>query len=303
MSVHRWSGAAAAAVFAVQLAAAGTAHAQAEGLNSFVAVTPIYRGDADLDGGGDFRVGGVILRAGVAGQLADGIRAGVSFNYDYQDFSFSNPVAFGSVAPWGIVQRYGVTAPFTFQLRDGWSVGVAPSLDWFRENNASSSDSLAWGATFTAINQFQDGNRLGLGIGVFDQIEDTSIVAFPIVDWRLGDRWRLVNPLASGPTGGAGIELDYQFDGGWTMGVGAAYRNYRFRLSESGPVPNGIGEERGVPVFLRATYSWNRQMSMHIYAGVVTGGRLSVEDPSGNELRQVDFDPAPLLAVSFLGRF
>jgi hypothetical protein len=87
------------------------------------------------------------------------------------------------------------------------------------------------------------------------------------------------------------------------MGVGAAYRRYRFRLSETGPVPNGVGEERGVPVFFRATYGFARQLSLHMYAGVVAGGRLEVDDSSGNTLRRDDFDPAPLLAVTLLGRF
>jgi hypothetical protein len=302
MPIHR-SARSAAALVAALVAATNIAHAQAGGWSPFVAVTPIYQGEADLDNGGDFSFGGVIVRAGVTGELGGGTRAGATFNYDYLDYSFSNPVAFGGVAPWNIVQRYGVTVPFSFQLRDGWSAGIAPSVDWFRENGAKSGDSVAWGATFTAAKQFQDGNRLGFGLAVFDQIEATLVSPFLVIDWRLSDRWRLVNPLAAGPTGGAGIEFDYRLNDSWTMGVGAAYRRYRFRLSENGPVPNGVGEERGVPVFFRATYAFTRQLSLHMYAGVVAGGRLRVEDPSGNTLRQDDFDPAPLLAVTVLGRF
>ncbi|MGH7185484.1 MAG: DUF6268 family outer membrane beta-barrel protein, partial [Pseudomonadota bacterium] len=287
MSFHRWS-CAAATVLAALFAVTGAAHAQDTGWNPFVAVTPIYQGSADLDNGGDFSFSGVTVRAGVARDLGGGNRAGVTFNYDYLNYSFSNPVAFGGVAPWNTVQRYGVTVPLSFPLRDGWSFGVAPSVDWFRENGAKSGDSVAWGATFSATKQFQDGNRIGVGLGVFEQIEDTVVVPFLAIDWRLSDRWRLINPLAAGPTGGAGLELDYRFDGGWTMGVGVAYRRYRFRLSETGPVPNGVGEERGVPVFFRATYGFTRQLSLNMYAGVVAGGRLRVEDPSGNVLRQSD---------------
>ena len=231
---------AAATVLAALLSATGTARAQDGGWNPFVAVTPIYQGEADLNRGGDFSFGGVTPRAGVARDLGGGTRMGATFNYDYLDYSFSNPVAFGGVAPWNIVQRYGATVPFSFQLRDGWSAGIAPSVDWFRENGADSGESLAWGATFSAIKQFQDGNRLGVGLGVFDQIEDTVVVPFLIIDWRLSGRWRIINPLAAGPTGGAGIELDYRLNDAWTMGIGAAYRRYRFRLSETGPVPNGL---------------------------------------------------------------
>jgi hypothetical protein len=302
MSYHRWSCAAATAL-ALLLAVTGAAHAQDGGWNPFVAVTPIYFGETDLDNGGDFSTAGVTVRAGVSRGIGGGNRVGATFNYDYLDYSFSNPVAFGGRAPWNIVQRYGVTVPFSFQLRDGWSAGIAPSADWFRENGAKSGDSVAWGATFSVAKQFQDGNRIGFGLAVFDQIEDTLVNPFLIIDWRLSDRWRIVNPLAAGPTGGAGIELDYRLTDSWTMGGGVAYRRYRFRLSETGPVPNGVGEERGVPVFFRATYGFTKQLSLNMYAGVVAGGRLRVEDPSGNALRQDDFDPQPFAAVTFLGRF
>ena len=126
---------------------------------------------------------------------------------------------------------------------------------------------------------------------------------FLIVDWRFGDRWRLINPLAAGPTGPAGLELDYLLGGGWTIGVGGAFRSQRFRLSETGPVRNGVGEERGLPLFLRATRDFGRQMALHLYAGAIVAGELRVDDSSGNDLRKEDFDPQPFLAATFIARF
>lgn len=288
---------------AMFLAALLAGAASADEWHPFVSVTPLYQGKGDLDGGGDFSVWGAIVRAGVAGDLGGGNRVGVTLNYDYTNYSFSNPVSFGGVAPWNVIQRYGVTLPLTFALRDDWSLGIAPSFDYFRENGAESGDAPAWGAIFSATKRFADGNFLGVGVGAFDRIEKASVFPFLIVDLRLTDRWRLVNPLPAGPTGGAGLELDYRFDSDWNLGLGAAWRTTRFRLSQSGPVPNGIGEERGVPVFFRATRRIGERSSLNLYAGVVAGGRLTVEDPSGNELRQVDFDPAPLLGATFSTRF
>ena len=288
---------------AMLLAAALAGAASAAEWQPFVSVTPLYQGKGDLDGGGDFSMWGAIVRAGATTDLGGGNRAGVTLSYDYMDYSFSNPVGFGGVAPWNVIQHYGVAVPLSFALRDDWSLGVAPSVDWFRENGADSGDSFGWGAIVSATKRFADGNRLGLGVGVFDRLEKTSVFPFLVVDLRLTDRWRLVNPLPAGPTGGAGLELDYRFDSGWNLGLGAAWRTARFRLSESGPVPNGIGEERGVPVFFRATRSLGERSSLNLYAGVVVGGQLIVEDPSGNELRKVDFDPAPLLGATFSTRF
>lgn len=203
----------------------------------------------------------------------------------------------GLTPPWGIVQRYGFSVPLSFQVWDDWSIGFAPSVDWVRENGASNSDSVVWGALVSGTKRFDDGNRLGLGVGVYDRIDTTAVFPFLIVDWRLGDRWRVINPLPSGPTGPAGLELDYQFDGGWTAGVGAAWRVLRFRLSDTGPTPNGIGEERGAPIFLRVTRNFSDQMALHLYGGVVVAGKLRLENSSGGLLREDDFDAAPLFGA------
>ena len=97
--------------------------------------------------------------------------------------------------------------------------------------------------------------------------------------------------------------LDYRFDGGWTAGVGAAWRVWRFRLSDTGPTPGGIGEERGVPVFLRVTRRFTDRLALHLYGGVVVAGQLRLEDASGRRLREEDYDPAPLFGATFVGSF
>jgi len=232
------------------------------------------------------------------GPVGTGFRAGVTLNYDYYDSSFSNPTVFGAAAPWGNVYRYGVSVPLAWALNSEWSLAVAPSVDWFRESGANSGDSLMWGAALSAVRVDPAGNRIGLGVAVFDEIEETKVFPVIVVDWRLGDRWRLINPLPAGPTGPAGLELDYQFDGGWSLGVGAAYRTLRFRLSDSGPVSSGVGEINGVPIFARATYDLSKQLTLHIYAGAIAGGELRVEDRNGNLLRKDDFDTAPFVALT-----
>ena len=290
-------------VLGVLLVIAGSAHgAESSSWQPFASITPIYQGNGDLDKGGSFTMSGAIVRGGASYDLGGGNRAGVTLSYDYLDYSFTNVSAFGQ-APWGNVQRYGVAAPISFALNDGWSLRFSPSADWFKENGASTGDSLVWGATLSGAKRFEGGNRLGLGVGVFSQIEKTSVFPFLVVDWRLGERWRLVNPLASGPTGPAGLELEYCFDGNWAASVGAAYRALRFRLSDTGLVSNGVGEETGVPVFLRVTRNFNDQMALHFYGGVVAGGKLRVENSSGDMVREENFDPAPIVGLSFVGRF
>ena len=302
-SSHRVFGAALA--LAAGAALPGAAHAQASGggWSPFGSATLVRQGDADLEGGGSYGAWSTILRAGVLGDLGGGTRAGLVFNYDHADYEFTDPAAFGGVAPWGIVQRYGVAAPLSFTRPDGWSLGLTPSVDWIHENGADASESLSWGAIASAVRFFPGGDRIGVGLGIFERPGETRAFPLLIVDWRLSERWRLANPLPAGPTGPAGLELDYRFGGGWNLGLGAAWRSTRLRLSDDGPVPGGVAEEEGVPVFLRATRSFGPANTLYLYAGIVTSGRLSVEDASGQLQRRVDYRTAPLLGATFSARF
>ena len=198
---------------------AGAAHAQASAAtwSTFGSLTAVHQADADLDGGGDYSASSAILRVGVLGDLGAGRRAGLVFNYDYTDYDFSAPAAFGGMAPWGAVQRYGVAAPLSYTRADGWSLGLTPSVDWIGENGADSGESLTWGAIATATRFFADGNRIGFGLAAFDRLDETRVFPLLLVDWRLSDRWRLGNPLPAGPTGPAGLELVYRINHYWLV--------------------------------------------------------------------------------------
>ena len=292
----------AATVGAMLLLLAPGASGAAEAWQSFFSVTPIWQGNANIDNGGDFDATGVGIRAGTSSGFGAGHRAGVTFHYDYLDYDFSSRTAFGD-APWGQVQRFGFGVPLVFSGADGWFYGITPSVEWSRENGADLGESVIYGGIPSATKVFAPDQRLGLGLGVFSDIEETKVIPILVVNWRLNDRWSLVNPLPAGPAGPAGLELNYRFDNGWDLGLGAAYRSLRFRLSENGPAPDGVGEERGVPVFLRLSADFSDQASLFLYAGAIVGGELRVEDSGGNTLREESFDPAPLLGATFRMRF
>lgn len=292
-----------AAIVGALLTLAASAHAQDSAWQPFVSVSPVYQGYSDIDDGGRFKVSGAIVRGGAFYAMGAGSRVGVTLNYDQYDYSFDNAGAFGTQAPWGTVRRYGISVPVSWAVSDGWSMSVAPSVDWFGEKGASSSDSRVWGAMLSGVKQFEGGNRLGVGVGVYRQIEKTSAFPFVVVDWRLNERWRLVNPLPSGPTGPVGLELDYRLDDGWTLGGGFSYRSVRFRLADRPLARGGVGEETGVPLFLRVTRQFSPQMALHVYGGAVVGGKLRLENASGDLVEKQSFKAAPLLGVSLVGRF
>ena len=274
-----------------------------EGWRPFASAAPWIQGSADLDGGGDFRAAGLILRAGATRPFGNGHQAGLTFSYDFTDYRFSSPAAFGGLAPWDDVHRVGLSTPFVIRGTGGWGFLVTPSLDYLMEEGASSSDALSYGAVLAASRRFDADLQLGLGFGIFDQLEEVKVFPFIVVDWKLGERWRLANPLPAGPTGGGGLELNYRFDAGWTLGGGAAYRSVRFRLSEDGSFANGIGETRSVAAFLHAARDLGPNSRLGLYAGALFAGELRVESANGDELARQDFDPAPFFGAALSLRY
>jgi len=304
-SMRRW-GVLGVSVLALSLAA-GDGRAEAEsspapgGFRPFLSVTPFYQGRAGLDGGGGFSAAGAITRLGVTRRLGERGLWGLTLNYDYTDYRFDDPGAFGGEAPWNDVQRVGLSVPIQF-VTGRWGWLVAPSVDYFRETGADWNDALTYGAVVSAARQFSSG-RLGLGLGVFNRLEKVKVFPFVPVDWRLSKRWRLTNPLAAGPTGPAGLEAKYAFASGWEIGAGGAYRNVRFRLDDSGQAASGVGEERGIVGFLHVTRSLDRRLALDLYAGAIFDGQIRVEDSHGDTLTEADFDTAPLVGLTLSARF
>ena len=44
-------------------------------------------------------------------------------------------------------------------------------------------------------------------------------------------------------------------------------------------------------------------MALHLYGGAVVGGKLRLEDASGNLSKKQSFKTSPLVGVSLVGRF
>jgi hypothetical protein len=272
------------------------------GITPFFSVTPLYQSDASLAGGGSVSVAGVVSRLGFLAPVSPSMRAGLTLNYDYLDYRFDTPTAFGAAPPWGATQRAGVSIPLLFRTSERWSWQVTPSVDYFAETGADWSDAISYGAIAAASRELSNG-RIGVGVGVFQQPKNTLAFPFIAVDWRFAERWRLTNPLVAGPTGPAGLELKYALSSHWELGAGGAWRSYRFRLDDRGVAPNGIAEERGIVGFLHLTRGFGRTASLDLYLGGVFGGELRLEDKDGKALVKRDFDPAPLIGATFSARF
>ncbi len=121
---------------------------------------------------------------------------------------------------------------------------------------------------------------------------------------------RFVQTVESAPAQSAPVSLAKRLD---TLdgklvylvdtGFGGSYRSYAFRLDKNGPVPDGIGEQRFIPVFVRLSRNLGPRAQVDIYATGLANGRLNVKNRNADDLVAEDYSLAPALAVTLRYRF
>jgi len=257
----------------------------------------------DLDQGGDFNWSGFNAGFGVNRQFSSALNLGVNVKYGYENWSWSDPAAFGGQAPWGSISTPGVGLSMTYAPSSSVQLGIRPSIEWAAEDGVGTASSAIYGAVFSATNTFSNDLTLGLGAGVFRELGENRVFPFLAVNWKINDDWTLKNPLPTGPAGGAGLELAYELNPRWTLSAGGAYRNYRFRLNDSGPYAGGIGQHRLIPVFARVKYSLTPATSIDFYAVASAGGKVQVENADGAQTLNTGYDTGIGLAINLSHRF
>ena len=290
------------AIAAALIFSSAGAYAQEAARNTF-AITPVYQITGDLDSGGDADYAGVFTSIGRRWDLDSRATIGLRLSFDYEDWHFHDIAAFDGVQPWNQLFRAGISVPYSYTTDGGWRLTFSPTVVFSGESGADFSDALEYGAMVSGARRFGPDLTLGLGVGVYERIEQTRAFPFLIIDWRITDRLRLTNPLPAGPAGPAGLELSYALGSGWEIGIAGAFRSFRFRLDEKGPVPSGIGENEYIPVVARIGRELSDSLTFNFYAGVALAGNLRVEDRNGNGLYDEDRDPAGLIGLSLIGRF
>lgn len=273
------------------------------GIGVSLSATPFHQFKSDLDGGGNLSVSRLFLNAGSRRQLNERLSVGLSLKYDVEDYDFSGSTDLLSDKPWDKIHRPGLGAFVGYASSGGWKASAGPKIEFTRESGASWRDSLNYGAVFILSRRFYPGLELGIGLGAFKRVEKKSVFPFPKVDWQITDRLRLTNPFRTGPAGPAGLALSYTPEKRWEFALAGAYRRFRFRLNDSGTVPDGVGEAGMLPVVARVTRKFGPVFRLDAYAGAAFRGQLKLEDEDGDQLRADNHDTAPILGLTLSGRF
>ncbi len=154
----------------------------------------------------------------------------------------------------------------------------------------------------TAVYQFSERFRLGLGIGGESRLEDDgAIFLYPIVEWHITKAVRLIGNIRQ-PLPTYFLDLEVDIGTAWMASIGIQAREDRFRLDDQGTTPKGVGESHQATLQTSLTYRFQPHLLLTAYAGVGFD-YLRLEDADGNNVRDDDTDALPVLGLTMTASF
>lgn len=259
---------------------------------------------SDLDSGGEMEGDRYVAQASVGYRRSFSKQAALGIEYVRDAYRFDGIGGFSGPSAWNDIHTVSVAGPIRWSLDDRWTLFVLPSIRVMAEESAEWEDAITGGGIAGASFKINDQLTLGPGLGVLSQIED-DLSVFPVllIDWKINERLRLETGRGLGASQGPGLLLSYKVNEQWKLLAGGRYERLRFRLAANGVAPNGVGEDRGAPVFLGVRYSLGQRGDINVFSGVDLGGKLMVDNPSGDKLFTSGYEPAPFFGFSASFRF
>jgi len=276
-----------------------------QGLKASVSVVGITQLNTDLNSGGSFNWSNASASVGLLNNVSPATTLGVSVRYESEFWNWNNMQGYSLAGknPWSTILSPGISFAYSHKLESDWKLNAIPTIESSAEQGAAFSDSLTFGAILNASKQLSPTLNLGLGAGVFRQIDTNRIFPFLVINWKINERWNLNNPFPGGPAGGAGLELTYAVTPQFKISGGAAYRSYRFRLNNSSAYAGGVGQNKFIPVFAKFSYAFDLTTFLDLYTIANVGGSVSAIDANGNTALSTSYKTAPAIALNLVKRF
>ena len=264
----------------------------------------VYQLEADIDDGGSFSVTRLFIRGGADIVFDEQTSLSVGLGYGFDKYDFSGSTGLGVTDPWDDIHSLRLGAFLRWAPNDRWTVFAAPTIRVSAERGADLGDAIYGGGFAGFSYKISDRFSIGPGIGALTQIED-DVTVFPVllIDWKITDDLTLRTGRGLGATQGPGLVLAWQCAEAWELSLGGRYESQRFRLSDSGPVPNGVGEEESLPIYGGITWKPNANLSLSALGGVNFAGRLVLDSPSGQRVASDNYDPTGFFGLVFTARF
>jgi hypothetical protein len=262
-----------------------------------------YQFKTNIDSAGEIEIAQYGISIEARTRIARDVTLMVGGSYQFDKFDFSENT-FGGIDPWDDIHTIGFRAMLNIELASDWSAFIGPVFQIARESGGDWDDAWIAGGVAGASFQVNRDLVLGVGIGVTSQLQDSArIIPIPMVRWDITDDMRLTSTSEHSVTSLPGLELEYDLADDWEVAGGIGYRLRRFRLDSDGPIPDGVGEESAVPLWLRLTFHPSPNIRLSFKGGAVLGGKLEAEASDGDKFDSPNYDPAGFVAFVASIRF
>ena len=263
-----------------------------------------YQMPTALDGGGKLSLFQTGLNASLGYQTPSSNRVALSVGYQERGYDFDGVSLLAGASPWERIHFLSISLPTSLQLAPEWKALMIPTLRTMVEDFGDTEQNLTGGGIAGVSYQINPRLKLGPGLGVLSQLED-SISVFPVilVDWTISDHWRLSTGRGTGASQGPGLTLTYDLNRSWNLMLSGRYDRFRFRTHETGLIAHGVGEDKSASIYLTASYAYSPKVQLDLFAGCHVAGSLSMADSSGSTISERDYQVAPVLGFNFGMRF
>lgn len=264
----------------------------------------VYQPETSLDSGGDVSVARFFLSAGGTKRVAGRWRLGANVGYGEDHYDFSGASGFGGINPWDSVRELQIGAPVQYFANDRWVFYAIPSVRFNAESGASLDDGTNAGLLAGASYRVSETLTIGPGFGAFSELEDDASY-FPIllIDWKITNTLSLETGRGFAASRGPGLQLRWRYSPSWQFAFGGRYEKTRFRLDDKGVAPDGVGQDKAVPLFALAEYSVGPDIKLRMVGGAEVGGELRLEDDSGEVISKSDLSDAWFFGATLEARF
>ena len=231
------------------------------------------------------------LSAPVAGSSAYGL--GLDLIAERLEFHFSDFSGFlpGRSPPLSGASVITLQPTVALTPSRSWSLIESALVQHAGADGARSGDATLWGGSVAAAYQYAANLKIGLGFEVLQRMNASALfVPFPIIDWRISDRWSLLS--VDGETGRLSFAFTRTLSGFGQL----EFQSQDIRLGRSASIPSGIMRYEAYPLSLGIQWKPRPRLTASLSAGEAVAQKYRFEDGGGRLLRS-SATHAPLIGA------
>jgi hypothetical protein len=212
----------------------------------------------------------------VAGSSAFGL--GVDLVAERLNFRFQNFDGFlaGRAAPVAAASVVTLQPTLVLMPAQPWSLVGSATLQYSAAESATFSKAILVSGAVASTWQYARNVKVGLGLNVSQRMNDSpSVVPFPVIDWRISDRWQLT--ALDGESG----RLSGTITRSWRVFGQLEFQWRDIRLGRSSSIPSGILRYEAFPLFAGLEFKPTRHFAAEVFAGTTLAQRYRLADERG----------------------